>query len=525
MTNASFWSYVSTKAGADPVRTIFLCVPDGDARDLESVATFARESGWLDVAEEDGSLVVAPVAPDGWAAAPHDLLRDLYLAHRNDFRAPSGTSIPGCDGIVWTWESLICLVGYGEGAVHAANLAVSHPSFAASVVLVDGAADDFANVDEPSDHWFVAHPSVSWHASRREVPLACWLAGSAATDSRMVSYLTTQGGPGWRVCLAPELKGSDPVIARRAMEDFVSHVVRWKSSPDGMLAWHLSKREFWEGETYRHAWTEVGGIRYHHATYVPANLVDKPAVVLSLHGRGEPSWIFSEKNGWERLADETGEFVVVLPDSPGNVWSASRDANALEEIVREVVTRYGADPSRVYVTGFSNGAAFTWQQSTSRPWLFAAASPWNCPPAEAIASGGLGDYLASPDFSTSGYDMPLFVIAGDVDVKAPADSDRDLLAALAPNGCDAGGEGTWDASERYAASRGYVDGRRLSTRTFADAEGVVRVCFTTVRDMPHGAYEDEARATWEFMRVFSRPSRSCRSVAASEDLARGKDER
>lgn len=93
-----YWSYVSTRAGKDPVRTVILCAPSESAGSLEAVASFARESGWMDEVERDGGVLLAPVVADGWDSAPADLARELYLQARRDLVTPTRTSIPGRAG-------------------------------------------------------------------------------------------------------------------------------------------------------------------------------------------------------------------------------------------------------------------------------------------------------------------------------------------------------------------------------------------------------------------------------------------
>lgn len=506
MPGVAYYRYVSTRCGADPVRTVMLCVPGTSASCVAAVEAFARASGWIDEVEASGDVLLAPVMPDGWAAA-EDPVRSTYLSARGSLRAPARVSLPGRDGLLWAWEPLVCVVGYGDGASSAAETLVAHPSFAASCVLVDGFPGDLSHGDNPSDHWHVAHPSSSSHKLNREVPVAAWLMG-AACDEAFVSYLREAGGPDWRLRVSPELTGTDARLARKAMRDFICHVVRWKSSPDGTLAWRMSREEFYLGSRFAHACVESGGNAYHYAVHLPEGMRPKDAaglpMVLSLHGRGEPSWLYADKNGWEGLADETREFVVVVPDSPRNVWSAERDADVLELIIDEVVAAYGCDRTRVYLTGFSNGAAFTCQQATTRPWLFAAASPWNCPPEGAIVASGLGPYLYAPDAQGQGYELPFWIVTGDSDDKGVTDRSGDLPTVLPLGGCAPRSEDVWDGASRYTAERGYTEGDRLRTRAFKNAEGSVRVGLTTVRDMPHGAIADEARAAWEFMRCFRR---------------------
>jgi poly(3-hydroxybutyrate) depolymerase len=318
----------------------------------------------------------------------------------------------------------------------------------------------------------------------------------------MIQYLHPQDGPVWRIRLSDDLTGREPGFPSTAIDGFIGHVVRWKNSPNGTLAWHRTRREFYLDGSYHHDSVTVDGNEYHFATYIPDNALEGLALVLSLHGRGEPAWLFSDKNGWERLADECREFAVVLPDSPFNIWSAKRDDRAPALIVSKAVERFGLDASRVYITGFSNGAAYTLQQASAHPGLFAAASPWNWPPAVAIAESGMGDYLVKPGFEDAGFEMPTFAVYGDSDNKAPLDegSVRSLLSA---NGCNCQGR-ELDARKAYGADRGFSEGGRLSTTVFSNEDGSPRVAVTRMRDMPHGAIPDEARAAWEFMRRFRR---------------------
>ncbi len=59
--------YVSSLANVyTPAKTIFLCAPDLEARSREGLERFAKESGWLELAEEDGAVLVMPLAEEGW---------------------------------------------------------------------------------------------------------------------------------------------------------------------------------------------------------------------------------------------------------------------------------------------------------------------------------------------------------------------------------------------------------------------------------------------------------------------------
>ena len=76
MSSSECYVYVSTRSCEDPVRTIVLCVPDASVRSVEDVQAFASASGWIDEAEFDGAVLLAPVVAGGWASAQGEPARD-----------------------------------------------------------------------------------------------------------------------------------------------------------------------------------------------------------------------------------------------------------------------------------------------------------------------------------------------------------------------------------------------------------------------------------------------------------------
>jgi len=204
---------------------------------------------------------------------------------------------------------------------------------------------------------------------------------------------------------------------------------------------------------------------------------------------------------------------VLTPGSPGNLWVLERDGAALRALVEQTVARFGLDPARVYVTGFSNGAIMTLQMATTHPDVFAACSPWNSPGEAACVASGLGAYVVRPGFGAAGVEMPAWIAYGDSDAKASVACETGLAELTAANGCAGAGEAL--GAGAYRAEDGYAEGERLATTCWRTAAGSARVALTVMRDMPHGAIPDEARAAWEFMSRFSRPEKS---VTVEEDM-------
>jgi poly(3-hydroxybutyrate) depolymerase len=300
-----------------------------------------------------------------------------------------------------------------------------------------------------------------------------------------------------------------PELAKTIMHQFFNNFIRWKNAPDGTLKPYLSKTDFYNSTRFRKDDVVVNDVKYDFFTYLPEGLetqdvADMP-VVFSVHGRGEPSWIFATKNGWDILADETKDFILVLPDSPQNIWLFDRDGTVFSHIIDKLYNVYAIDKTRVYLTGFSNGGMITRQVANHFPELFAAISPWNAPFHDEFN-----------EIISRGYDLPCFICAGDNDEKvAWEDVDCLLENMLKINHCETKEDQSdipvtftpdeiRDANNYYTKENKYIDGDRFQTFVYNSVAGHNRVSLTLMKNMPHGAVYDQSRAAWEFLKRFKR---------------------
>ncbi len=214
----------------DPAKFLLVFPPSDQARSREQASRFAQSSGWQALAEYDGAVLVIPIAPAGWQQEDVDLPGQLYDALRNQFPSRNGHSLLGRGSKLWCWETLIYLVGYGDGADFAGDSLVAHPNRFAAAALVGGAPRHFAAGQNTSSHWLVPQVSEGYCRKNCQIPSCLWMLG------------------------APE---------------------------------------------------EAAGL----------------PLVFSVHGRGEPAWLFATKNGWDTLADETPEFVLPCRIPPGTSGS------------------------------------------------------------------------------------------------------------------------------------------------------------------------------------------------------------
>jgi polyhydroxybutyrate depolymerase len=101
-------------------------------------------------------------------------------------------------------------------------------------------------------------------------------------------------------------------------------------------------------------------------TYVPRGLAKRPPLLLMFHGMGD-GWRETEAiTGLDSVAARN-RFVVAYPigQNPAgwqlNHSAGDADVGYVRRLIAELAARACADPHRVYLTGFSNGAGFAWR--------------------------------------------------------------------------------------------------------------------------------------------------------------------
>lgn len=510
--------YVSSKCRSwIPAKTIFLFAPNPIARSVVRLRRFALESGWVDAAEADGAVLILPVSFCGWEEEPTQRIKTLYRTVWKDTISPDPSEI---FKTVWCWETLIFAVGYGEGAIYAGNAAVEQPNAFAQVAMVGGVPSRYSGGGVLSDRWLLPDASDDWQHKNNQIPVAVWMLGNMDT-AEAETYFSAAAANANQVKVTRGRFGPDSETTRILLDEFNTRI-RWKNSPDGTPDRIQPEARIRNGGEYIPDSVDWNGYRYNFYTRLPQGISDARGlpVVVCMHGHGEPAWMFAQKNGWPELQDETRAFVFVSPDSPENSWEIQRDHGMHPLMLDKLEQTYGIDRTRVYLTGFSNGSMATCWYATMHPELYAAIAPWNSP-------------LVSFEqrLLEDGWEMPVFAINGDLDHKMdiPRKSYGRLFEtyillngglprkAEVPAPWQWKHDEQWDGNNRYTPEAGYNQGQRMTTYVWHNLDGASRFCFTEVKNMPHGAIHDEARASWEFLRRFSRPQGS-KTVVDSKQI-------
>jgi poly(hydroxyalkanoate) depolymerase family esterase len=288
-----------------------------------------------------------------------------------------------------------------------------------------------------------------------------------------------------------------------------------------------------------HEFSNAAGARS-YKLYIPARVPDTPPpLVVMLHGCTQSADDFAAGTQMNRLAEEHG-FLVAYPEqaphaNPSKCWNwfkaqdQARDAgepSLIAGMVREVVSRHGADPRRVFVAGLSAGAAMAVVLGETYPEVFAGVgahsglpygSAHDLPSAMAAMKGGrsglpglkdLPGVLATPRKEV-GQAVPIIVFHGDRDHTVQATNGSEIVRQA----LDAHHRTMGDLHLRGRSESGVSPaGRSYSRTVYADADGQTRIEAWTVHGAGHawsgghasGSYTDGTGpdASAEMLRFF-----------------------
>ena len=212
---------------------------------------------------------------------------------------------------------------------------------------------------------------------------------------------------------------------------------------------------------------DVAGASRAYRVYVPEGAVGDRPLLLVFHGATQTS-VGAELMTWlYPVADEAG-YIVAYPQATGDYWNTPNspvgfwnvpDVPFVDRVIDDVDARYGVDRSRIYATGFSNGAIFTEVLACTRGDRLAAV---------AIVGAGLSTQVA--DTCPWIRPVPALFFLGDADPQFFWDN------GLASNTGMYGGTGSADW---WASNNGCDDE-------------------PTTHDLPDSAADDTTVERWEY---------------------------
>lgn len=197
-----------------------------------------------------------------------------------------------------------------------------------------------------------------------------------------------------------------------------------------------------EGRTLR-----VAGVERGYAIYLPpAYRAGRPTpLVLVFHGGGGRGRSIAPHTGFSRLAEREG-FVAVYPDGLGRRWNDGRgyaathdDVGFVRALLDTLRREFTLDPRRIYATGISNGAVFSYRLACDLPGVFAAVAPVaGALPADLVPACGHAEPLSV--LAIQGTADPLMPYAGGGGARRHArvlSAERSVAFWAAADGCAA----------------------------------------------------------------------------------------
>ena len=198
----------------------------------------------------------------------------------------------------------------------------------------------------------------------------------------------------------------------------------------------------------------AGRTRTWHA-YLPARRAPAPALVLVLHG-SSGDWA-QARGGYAYAFDELAEtepFIPVYPDGFEGHWNDCRkagpyaantldvdDVGFLRALVARFAAEHGADRTRVFATGISNGGQMALRLALEAPELVRAAAPvvaslpaernMDCKPAGRPVAVLIMNGSADPMNPWAGGDVALYGMFGNRGAVLSAEESIDYFRDLA----------------------------------------------------------------------------------------------
>ncbi len=143
----------------------------------------------------------------------------------------------------------------------------------------------------------------------------------------------------------------------------------------------------------------VGGEQRSYSLYVPSALAQPAPLVFVFHGGGGSAEKFMNQSQMTRIADRE-HFIAVFPQgvgrSKGGSWnvgggyspSNADDVGFVRAILADMNRSFAIDPKRIYATGMSMGAIFSYRLACEMSDTFAAIAPVSGTMVEAGCSPG-----------------------------------------------------------------------------------------------------------------------------------------
>lgn len=228
--------------------------------------------------------------------------------------------------------------------------------------------------------------TAAWSSDSRVTEYLTKANGESGADPEQDGVVTHYGrNPECR--LLTTTRPTDAASVRIAWDRLFSRSRRWQNDTYGNyqhrtdftargFTAHVADSSLGVNNNYPHTWYE----------YVPPQLrgtQEKVPLVFYFHGVNCVPLYGAEQSNWHDVADRENFIVVYPAPARSKCWNIfdlpvlPSDISFVLALIEHMKEVHPIDESRIYVTGFSMGAAMTHALASTYPEVFAAAAPCN----------------------------------------------------------------------------------------------------------------------------------------------------
>lgn len=523
------------------VRGLFVVSDERDPQELEALLT---RSCLMDLAERHKMFVIFPLPSErGWNVemrpdGPDDTeaIHQALLSARLWYLFASREN---CH------EDVLGMVGMGKGADMAQLAVAAHPEHVHSLMTFGGKL----NAEQiPGDA--VDSEAFVWQVNPQGDSARYWRRCDGLADAPELRRGDTSA---W---LNPEnlalqvrvsrtaRDGVDPAMLYRFWDDALSQNYRIPDAGRGRVFSEASVLTRHRPGVHRQdrSLGDNGGLPHNWLEFVPERVLRRYAesgercpLIVNMHGGGSWPEVAACDAQLHLLGEKEG-FITVYPNaSRNNSWNSvlrddrPDDAAFIVALVEHMKRCYPVDPTRVYVSGFSNGSGMAHLMAAIRPDLFAGLLAFNTrfPVKQYVFD------LADKAKARADYRMPVFSTYGTRDAEYPPQEGCGQFSqmrlwkwfnniearALDPEDpCGAGTPGDRVLRWGEADAQGNPS---FTTHAYLtrDASRLNLYNYTLVSGLPHTVDRRLARPGWKFIAQFARqPDGSLRFVKDPESV-------
>lgn len=264
---------------------------------------------------------------------------------------------------------------------------------------------------------------------------------------------------------------------------------------------------------------EIDGVERTYRVHLPETAVRSAGlpVLIVLHGGGGNGKQVEHSTGFSQLADKEG-FIAVYPNGSGRTklltWNAYNccafayetnvdDVGFISALIDELIVDYRVDPSRISVTGHSNGAMMTFRLACELSDKIAAAAP---------NAGALNTDTCAPASP-----VPILIMNGEADENVPVAGGRSEGVGVASQDeridrPTAHAVDTWVAANGCAGSPTVENTPNALVTSWTECSASSEVEQILIHGWAHrwpsvenGAPFEGSSVIWEFVSQFSKP--------------------